>query len=56
VSIVRVGLAETKGFSEGHDAIFGKRKASAKKKAPVKKAKPAAKASAAKGKKKSKNK
>jgi hypothetical protein len=27
VSIVRVGLAETKRFSEGYDAIFGKRKA-----------------------------
>jgi len=26
VSIVRVGLAETKKFSEGYDAIFGKRK------------------------------
>lgn len=57
VSIVRVGLAETKGFAEGHDAIFGKKKAPAKK-APAKKAKPAkgAKASAAKGKKKGKKK
>ncbi len=26
VSIVRVGLAETKGFAEGYDAIFGKKK------------------------------
>jgi hypothetical protein len=25
VSIVRVGLAETKNFSEGYDAIFGKK-------------------------------
>jgi hypothetical protein len=60
VSIVRVGLAETKGYAEGHDAIFGKRSAAAKKapakKAPAKKAKPAAKASAAKGKKKGKQK
>ena len=55
MSIVRIGLAETKGFSEGHDAIFGKKRAPAKKKAPAKKAKPA-KASAAKGKKKGKKK
>lgn len=27
VSIVRVGLAETKKFSDGYDAIFGKKKA-----------------------------
>jgi len=26
VSIVRVGLAETKHFSEGYEAIFGKKK------------------------------
>jgi hypothetical protein len=26
VSIVRVGLAEAKGFAEGYDAIFGKKK------------------------------
>lgn len=25
MSIVRVGLAETKKFSEGYDAIFGKK-------------------------------
>jgi hypothetical protein len=25
VSIVRVGLAETKNFSDGYDAIFGKK-------------------------------
>jgi hypothetical protein len=25
MSIVRVGLAETKDFSEGYDAIFGKK-------------------------------
>ena len=45
MSIVRVGLAETKGFGEGHDAIFGKKKAA--KKAPAKKAKPAAKSETA---------
>ncbi len=26
MSIIRVGLAETKGFDEGWDAIFGKKK------------------------------
>ena len=26
MSIVRIGLAETKKFSEGYDAIFGKKK------------------------------
>ncbi len=26
MSIVRVGLAETKNFSDGYDAIFGKKK------------------------------
>jgi hypothetical protein len=31
VSIVRVGLAETKKFAEGYDAIFGKKKAGKKK-------------------------
>ena len=51
MSIVRIGLAETKGFSDGYDAIFGKRQTStdetpkakkkpmAKKKAPAKKKK-----------------
>ena len=33
VSIVRVGLAETKNFGEGYDAIFGKKKAAKKKSA-----------------------
>jgi hypothetical protein len=41
VSIVRVGLAETKKFAEGWDAIFGKKtkavKAAPKKKATAKK-------------------
>lgn len=49
MSIVRVGLAETHGFAEGYDAIFGgkkqeketpaKKKPSAKKKGAAKKAK-----------------
>lgn len=44
MSIVRVGLAETKNFAEGYDAIFGKKKTATdskatKKKAPVKSAK-----------------
>ena len=47
MSIVRIGLAETKGFSDGYDAIFGGRrpaaakatKKKAKKKASAKKAK-----------------
>lgn len=53
MSIVRVGLAETKKFAEGYDAIFGKRDAGATeqtkaKKAPgkTKKAAPRAKATA----------
>ncbi len=39
MSIVRVGLAETKKFAEGYDAIFGAKI----KTAPAKKAKPKAK-------------
>jgi hypothetical protein len=40
VSIVRIGLSETKHFSEGYDAIFGKSKnaAAAPAKTPKKKA------------------
>jgi hypothetical protein len=34
VSIVRVGLAETKKFAEGYDAIFTKKKAKGAKKKP----------------------
>jgi hypothetical protein len=34
VSIVRVGLAETKNFADGYDAIFGKKKTSEKKSEP----------------------
>ena len=37
MSIVRIGLAETKNFSEGYDAIFGKKQAAAKPKAAAKK-------------------
>jgi hypothetical protein len=46
VSIVRVGLAETKNFAEGYEAIFGKKKSG-----KAKKAKPTAKAGARKPKK-----
>jgi hypothetical protein len=47
MSIVRIGLGETKGYHDGYDAIFKKKPAKAaaapaKKAAPVKK--PAAKA------------
>jgi hypothetical protein len=50
VSIVRVGLAETKNFAEGYDAIFG-----SKKKPTVKTQRPAAKKTTA-AKKKTKKK
>ena len=52
MSIIRIGLAETKNFSEGYDAIFGKKKATpaVKAKAPVAKAKAKAKAPVAKAK------
>ena len=33
MSIVRIGLAETKNFSEGYEAIFGKKKKPEAKKA-----------------------
>ena len=39
MSIVRIGLAETKGFSQGFDEIFGKKKEAAPKKAAKPKAK-----------------
>jgi hypothetical protein len=49
VSIVRVGLAETKKFSAGYEAIFGKKGPAAPKKRPAgKKARPAAKVRKAK--------
>jgi hypothetical protein len=35
MSIVRVGLAETKNFSEGYEAIFGKKKDEKKPEAPA---------------------
>jgi hypothetical protein len=47
VSIVRVGLSETKHFAEGYEAIFGKKKQAAAKKP---KAKAAAKTSRTKNK------
>jgi hypothetical protein len=50
VSIVRIGLSETRNFAEGYDAIF------AKKGKQTKKAAPAAKSGAAKKKKKAKKK
>jgi hypothetical protein len=46
VSIVRVGLAETKNFAEGYEAIFAKKKPSAgkkRKKSPANAKKKAAK-------------
>jgi hypothetical protein len=55
VSIVRIGLAETKHFSEGYAAIFGKKKGDQQK--PAKhdaKAKKKSKKPAKAGKKKSK--
>ena len=50
MSIIRVGLAETKKFADGYDAIFGKKKT-----AEPKKEEPSPK-SAKKGKRKSKKK
>jgi hypothetical protein len=47
VSIVRIGLGETKNFGAGYDAIFGKKKAG-----ESKKTKTVAKAASAKKKKK----
>jgi hypothetical protein len=52
VSIVRIGLAETKNFSDGYDAIFGKKKATKPKKAKA----TGAKANTGKKKKKAKKK
>ena len=53
VSIVRVGLAETKNFATGYDAIFGS-KPSAKKKTATASKKPAAKTKVVKTKSKKK--
>ncbi len=52
MSIVRVGLAETKNFAEGYEAIFGKKKPETE----PKKEEPAAQAEAAKKKKPAKKK
>jgi hypothetical protein len=52
VSIVRVGLSETKKFAEGYDAIFGKKK----KGGQAKKATASAKAGTARKKKAGKKK
>jgi hypothetical protein len=52
VSIVRVGLAETKNFGEGYEAIFGKKK----EEAPAKKSQTARKSAVAKKKKAGKKK
>ena len=43
MSIIRIGLAETKHFSEGYAAIFGKKKkeTEAKQETPAPKKKPA---------------
>ena len=46
VSIIRVGLTETKGYGDGYDAIFKKGKSA--KASPAKKAAPTAKKPAAK--------
>lgn len=48
MSIVRVGLAETKNFAEGYEAIFGGKKKPAKSKAGAGKARAAKKKSAKK--------
>ena len=53
MSIVRIGLAETKHYAKGYEAIFGKEKAAGAKKP---KAKPAAKPSKTKKKKTAKTK
>ena len=51
MSIIRVGLAETKRFSEGYDAIFGKKSKKADGPETADKPDGKAKASAAKKKK-----
>jgi hypothetical protein len=43
VSIVRIGLAETKKFGAGYDAIFAKKARAARKAKPAPKKKPAKK-------------
>jgi hypothetical protein len=57
VSIVRVGLAETRNFAEGYDAIFSNKKQSSPVSKPAKKAAAkGSKASSAKKKKPAKKK
>jgi hypothetical protein len=51
VSIVRIGLAETKKFAEGYSAIFGARKKEAKPKAKAEGTKKPGRAGKKKGKK-----
>jgi hypothetical protein len=43
MSIIRVGLSETKKFATGYDAIFAKKARAAKKGKPAAKKKPAKK-------------
>ena len=43
MSIVRIGLAETHGFADGYDAIFGGKKKGAAGEEPAAKKKPVAK-------------
>lgn len=43
MSIVRIGLGETKNFAEGYDAIFGKKEKKSAKKAAKPQAKKKAK-------------
>jgi hypothetical protein len=51
MSIVRVGMSESKSFGDGYDAIFGKKKPAAAKKPATPVGKPAAAKKQAKGKK-----
>ena len=48
MSIIRIGLAETKHFAEGYDAIFGNKKEGKPTKAKAKKAKAKSKKKSAK--------
>jgi ribosomal protein L9 len=52
VSIVRVGLAETKKFAEGYEAIFGNKKTAARPAKPKAKTRAKAARKKPKGKKK----
>ncbi len=51
MSIIRVGLAETKHFAEGYDAIFSKRKGTQVKKGSTTTKRSSAKKKRARGKK-----